>query len=55
MLQMRQYLQALGVRQCPRAGKFEFFLHLIVELSALEEWPFSEELISYMQMRKLVM
>lgn len=56
MHKMRQYLQALGVDIAQhRAGKFELFLQLIIELSGFEEWPFSDKLINYMQMRKVGM
>lgn len=56
MHKMRQYLHALGVDIAQhRAGKFELFLQLIIELSGFEEWPFSDKLINYMQLRKVGM
>ena len=51
--QIREYLVVLGVERRLMSsvwGRYELFLQLIIELSALEEWPFSDEIVSYTQM-----
>jgi hypothetical protein len=51
--QIREYLVVLGVERRLMSsvwGRYELFLQLIIELSALEEWPFSDEFVSYTQM-----
>jgi hypothetical protein len=51
--QIREYLAILGVDRRLMSsvwGRYELFLQLIIELSALEEWPFSDEFVSYTQM-----
>lgn len=53
MAQIREYLVVLGVERRLMSsvwGRYELFLQLIIELSALEEWPFSDEIVSYTQM-----